>query len=127
MHVVIKMAEKQENRLIKSGHLERYNLEFQKYLDRSAAVKLSRQEPDEYRGPVNYISHHGVIQDSVTTPMRIVTNSSLKNGTWSLNECLAHGNSMLDISLRFRCHEEGMVFDLTKAYNALKPDLWRGI
>ena len=27
-HVVIKMAEKQENRLIKSGHLERYNLEF---------------------------------------------------------------------------------------------------
>ena len=53
--------------------------------------------------------------------------SSLKNGTYSLNECLARGpnslNSMLDISLRFRCHEEGMVFDLTKAYNALQTDL----
>ena len=123
-HVVIMMAEKQEKRLIKSGHLERYNLEFQKYLDRGAAVKLSKQELDEYKGPINYISHHGVIQDSVTTPLRIVTNSSLKNGTWSLNECLARGpnslNSMLDITLRFRCHEEGMVFDLTKAYNALK-------
>ena len=27
---------------------------------------------------------------------------------------------MLNITLRFRCHEEGMVFDLTKAYNSLK-------
>ena len=123
-HTVIKMAEKQENRLIKSGHLERYNKEFQKYLDRGAAVKLTEQELEEYKGPINYISHHGVIQDSVTTPLRIVTNSSLKNGTFSLNECLARGpnslNSMLGITLRFRCHEEGMVFDLTKAYNALK-------
>ena len=123
-HAVIRMAEKQEKRLIKSGFLDTYNKEFQKYLDRGAAVKLSAQELDEYKGPVNYISHHGVIQDSVTTPLRIVTNSSLKNGTFSLNECLARGpnslNSMLEISLRFRCHEEGMVFDLTKAYNALK-------
>ena len=29
-------------------------------------------------------------------------------------------NSMLDITIRFRCHECGMVSDLTKAYNALK-------
>ena len=121
---VVKMAEKQEARLIKSGQLEYYNKEFQKYLDRGAAVKLTKQEIDEWQGPVNYISHHGVVQDSVTTPLRIVTNSSLKNGTTSLNECLVKGpkslNSMLDITIRFRCHEEGMVFDLTKAYNALK-------
>ena len=74
--------------------------------------------------PVNYISHHGVISDSVTTPLRMLTNNTVKNGTRSLNECLARGpnslNPMLDISLRFRCHEEGMVFDLTKAYNSLK-------
>ena len=123
-HAVIRMAEKQEKRLIKSGFLDTYNKEFQKYLDRGAAVALSRQEIEDYKGPVNYISHHRVIQDSVTTPLRIVTNSSLKNGKYSLNECLARGpnslNSMLDIALRFRCHEEGMVFDLTKAYNALK-------
>ena len=76
---VVKMAEKQEARLIKSGQLEYYNKEFQKYLDRGAAVKLTKQEIDEWQGPVNYISHHGVVQDSVTTPLRIVTNSSLKN------------------------------------------------
>ena len=121
---VIKMAEKQEKRMIKSGHLAKYNQEFQKYLDRGAVVKLSKEEIQNWKGPINYISHHGVVSDSVTTPLRIVTNSSLKNGTRSLNECLARGpnslNSMLDITLRFRCHEEGMVFDLTKAYNSLK-------
>ena len=57
---VIKMTEKQEKRLIKSGHLSTYNQEFQKYVDRGAVLKLSDQEIDEWKGPVNYISHHGV-------------------------------------------------------------------
>ena len=68
--VVIKMAEKQEKRLVSSGHLAKYNQEFQKYLDRGAAVKLSKEDIRNWRGPVNYISHHGVISDSVTTPLR---------------------------------------------------------
>ena len=123
-HTVVKMAQNQESRLIKTGQLDYYNKEFQKYLDRGAAVKLTQQEIEDWKGPVNYISHHGVEQDSVTTPLRIVTNSSLKNGARSLNECLVKGpkslNSMMDITTRFRCHECGMVFDLTKAYNALK-------
>ena len=126
-NAVVRIAEKQEKRLLRAGMHDHYNQEFQKYVDRGGIVKLTSQEKEEYKGPINYISHHGVITDSVTTPLRIVTNSSLKNGTYSLNECLARGpnslNSMLDISLRFRCHEEGMVFDLTKAYNALQTDL----
>ena len=121
---VMKMAEKMEKRLIKTGFYETYNQEIQKALDRGAAVKLTKEEIADWKGPVNYIAQHGVIQDSVTTPFRVVSNSSLKNGTYSLNECLIRGpnslNSMLDISLRFRCHDEGMVFDLTKAYNRLK-------
>ena len=121
---VVKMAEKMEKRLIKSGFHETYNQEIQKALDRGAAVKLSEQEIEEWKGPVNYIAQHGVITDSVTTPFRVVSNSSLKNGSYSLNDCLIRGpnslNSMVDISLRFRCHMEGMVFDLTKAYNSLK-------
>ena len=122
--VVVKMAEKMEKSLLKSGYHETYNEEIKKALERGAAVKLSEQEIEEWRGPVNYIVQHGVIQDSVTTPFRVVSNSSLKNGTYSLNECLVRGpnslNSMLDISLRFRCHQTGLVFDLTKAYNRLK-------
>ena len=123
-NAVVRMAEKQEARLVKSGHLAYYNKEFLKYIDRGAVVKMSKQEMNDWKGPVNYISHHGVETDSVTTPRRIVTNSSLKNGTRSLNECLVRGpnslNPMLNISLRFRCHDEGLVFDLTKAYNSLK-------
>ena len=120
---VLRMAEGLERRLLKSGHLEKYNAEFRKQVDRGAVTELTQEELANWKGPTNYISHHGVITDSVTTPLRIVTNSSLKNGKWSLNECLVRGpnslNPMLNIALRFRCHEVGMVFDLTKAYNSL--------
>ena len=120
----VKIAEKLEKKLVSSGHLDYYNQEMQKVLDRGAAIKLSPGEIESWQGPVNYISHHGVEQDSVTTPLRIVTNSSLNNGGKSLNDCLISGpnslNSMFDIMLRFRCHESGLVFDLTKAYNSLK-------
>jgi hypothetical protein len=121
--VAVKIAAKQEDRLLKSGHVECYNGEIQKYLDRGAAVRLTKEEMEEWKGPLNYISHHGVEKPSPTTPLRIVTNSSLNNGGNSLNGCLIGGpnslNPMLDIALRFRCHECGMVFDLTKAYNSL--------
>ena len=82
---VIKMAQKQEQRLIKSGHLDYYNQELIKYIERGAAVKLSAEELESWNGPVNYISHHGVERDSATTPLRIVTNSSLNNHGNSLN------------------------------------------
>ena len=76
---------------------------------------------------MNYISHHGVVQDSTTTPLRVVTNSSLNNGGRSLNDCLPTGpnslNPMLDIMVRFRCHQVGLIFDLTKAYNSLHTGL----
>ena len=120
---VIKMAMKQESRLIRNGQLDAYSKEIQKYIDRGGVVKLSKDEIDTWKGPVNYISHHGVVQDSMTTPLRVVTNSSLNNGGRSLNDCLPTGpnslNPMLDIMLRFRCHECGMISDLTKAYNCL--------
>ena len=122
--VAVRIAEKLEKRLIAEGHLKYYNQEFKKYFERGAAVKLSAEEINSWQGPVNYISHHGVEQDSLSTPLRIVTNSSLKNGGKSLNDCLITGpkslNSMFDIMLRFRCHESGLVFDLSKAYNCLK-------
>ena len=126
-NAVVRITEKLEKRLLSTDMHSNYSLEFQKYIDRGGIVKLSEQEKSEYKGPVNYISHHGVVTDSVTTPLRLVSNSSLKNGTYSLNECLARGpnslNPMLDITLRFRCHVEALVSDLTKAYNAMRTGL----
>ena len=81
---VVMMAEKMEARLLRSGKLSHYNKEFQKVLDRGAAVMLSQEEVKNWKGPVNYISHHGIEQDSHTSPLRIVTNSSLRNGPRSL-------------------------------------------
>ena len=79
----IKIAEKMEKRLLKSGHHETYNEEVRKALERGANVKLTEEEMNEWKGPVNYISQHAVITESPTTPFRVVTNSSLKNGTYS--------------------------------------------
>ena len=119
----VAMATKQEARLEKKGLLRKYNEELYKYITREILVPISEQEMKEYQGPVNYISHHAVERASPTTPFRIVTNSSLKNGVRSLNDCLPKGpnslNSMFDIMIRFRCHQVGLVFDLTKAYNSL--------
>ena len=125
--VAVKIAEKLEQKLEKENNREYYNQEFKKYLDRGAAIKISQEELDSWMGPINYISHHGVEQDSVSTPLRIVSNSSLKNGGKSLNDCLIAGpnslNSMVDCMMRFRCYECGLVYDLTKAYNQLKTGL----
>ena len=103
--------------------LEAYNKQVREILDRKAAVKLTKQEIDEYEGPHQYISHHAVLKDSISTPVRMVTNSSFNNGGQSLNSCLAAGpnslNPMLSVLLRFRCWECAMQYDLKKAYNTM--------
>ena len=117
---VVKMAIKLESRLKKEGMLESYRKEFMKYLDRGAFVKITDDEIKNYKGPVQFISHHGVLSSSTTTPLRIVTNASLKNGSRSLNDCLPKGpnslNSIFDIGIRFRAYQSGVVFDISKAY-----------
>ena len=124
---VLSMAKKQVARLMKKGMLDKYNEELKKYITRGILVPISEEEMKDYKGPVNYISHHAVEKPSPTTPFRIVTNSSLKNGVRSLNDCLPKGpnslNSMHDITVRFRCYVTGLVFDLTKAYNSLRTGL----
>ena len=124
---VIKMATKLESRLDKEGLLDTYNIEFQKYLDRQTFVEVTDYEIKNYKGPVQFILHHGVLSSSATTPLRIVTNASFKNGIRSLKDCLPKGpnclHSMYGVGIRFRSYEEGVVFDLSKAYNKMKTGL----
>ena len=124
-HVAIAMAAKLEARLGKSGLLEQYNEEFQKFIERGAIVEVTSEELRGWEGPMQYISHHPVIkEESGTTPMRIVSNSSLRNQNTSLNDCLAKGpnslNDGLEVLLRFRSYQEGLVYDISKAYQQLK-------
>ncbi len=88
--------------------------------------KISPEEIASYRGPVNYIVHSEVYKESNTTPVRLVSDSSFKNGTTSLNDCLVKGpNTLNDIYnnlVKFRSYQVGLMYDLTKAYNSMKTD-----
>ena len=122
---VVRVAEKVEKGLIRDGLYERYNEQIQSQLDRGVAVRLSAEEINSWSGPAQYITHHAVSgKNSVTTPVRSVSNSSFNNSGNSLNSCLATGpnslNPMMDVMLRFRCWPVALQSDLAKAYNTLR-------
>ena len=119
------MAEKLEARLRRKGKLEEYHAEFQKFVDRGAVREISQEELAAYHGPKQFISHHPVWnEDSTSTPLRIVANSSLANNGTSLNDCLPKGpnslNDAFEILVRFREYEVGLVGDISKAYQQME-------
>ena len=124
-NAALKVEEKVERDLLKSGHHSVYNEQVQAILDRNAAVQLTNQELEEWAGPINYVTHHPVYKDSASTPVRMVTNSSF--GSPSLNSILMKGpnalNSMLDIMIRWRSWDVVIQYDLSKAYNTMHTGL----
>ena len=124
---VVKVATRLWHSLKKDGLLNEYQEEMKKYIDRGTFVKLSQEELNMYEGPHQYITHHGVLRDSLTTHLRVVTNSSFDNNGHSLNSCLPKGpnslNDMYEITIRFRGYEVAFVFDLSKAYNTMRTSV----
>ena len=57
----VAVAEKVRKGLKRDNLLHAYDEQVQQILDRKAAVKLSKQEMEEYQGPAQYISHHAVL------------------------------------------------------------------
>ena len=88
-----------ERKLSKNETREIYNAEFQGYVNRGVFKELGDAEMEAWDGPVNYISHHEVPKpSSVSTALRIVSNSSLKNtqsGGISYNDLLIKGPNSL--------------------------------
>ena len=121
---VVKVAEKVEKDLIKDSLHEKFNEQIQDFIKRGVAVKLSTDELESWTGPCQYITIHAVQKDSVTTPVRVVTNSSFNNKGKSLNSCMVSGpnslNPMLDVMLRYRCQPVAIQFDMAKAYNTIR-------
>ena len=86
--------------------------------------------PDELESskamPQSYISHHAVYKDSKSTPVRMVTNSSLRNKTCGLspNQCMGKPpnalSSLLSVFLGWRNYDTALVLDLTKAYQSIR-------
>lgn len=120
-----------EKRLMKLGaeYSKAYNDQILDMLERNVARKLSDEEVRNYTGPVTYIQHHEVLKPgSVSTPLRIVFDSSAKYMGQSLNSFWAKGpnilNSMIGILLRFREKNVGFTGDISKMYNCIKlPEL----
>ena len=63
---------------------------------RGVVLKISKEEIDSYSGRSNFIVHSEVYKDSNTTPVRLVSDSSFKNGSTSLNEVLVKGPNCLN-------------------------------
>ena len=119
---VIKIAERLEKKLIKENNLNHFNYEFDKMISHGAIVELSKEDIDSCDGAVHYVSlQHVIKKDSPSTPLRIVTNSSLsdKRGV-SLNSILMKGPNTLsnqwEILNRWRMYEKAVCSDVSKAY-----------
>ena len=118
----------QEKRQIRNQYHTLYVDQFEDMIKRGVVSEITEEEKKIYKGPVNYITHHEVYKPgSTSTPVRLVSNSSFKNGDSNLNDCLVKGpNTLADIFenlVKFRSYEVGLVFDFTKAYNSLKTGL----
>ena len=120
---VLRMMETLERRLDKLGEVEAANEVFNKMVENGALEEISANELKLWSGPVHYLPFQAVIQPkSVTTPLRLVTNSSLVDPSTglSLNSILAKGpmylNDMWEMLVRFRHQECGLTGDISKAY-----------
>ena len=117
-------------RLDREGLRELYDKEIQGYVLRGVFKPLSPEEIASWKGPVNYVSHHGVKKPhSVSTALRVVSNSSLRNnqaGGVALNDLLMKGPNVIrpiiQAQLDWRGLREVVVWDYAKAYNTV----WTG-
>ena len=124
---VLRMSETTERRLDKLGKRDEANELFHKMIKIGALEDIGTAELEMWKGPVHYLPIQAVIKvSSVTTPLRLVTNSSLidpETGL-SLNSILVSGpcclNDMWEMLVRFRGYECGLIGDITKAYYQMK-------
>ena len=98
-----------------------------------ALEEVSAHELKMWSGPIHYLPIQGVFKPtSVTTPLRLVTNSSLVDPETglSLNSILAKGpmylNDMWEILVRFRSYEAGLIGLLPNPDRASRVPLQKG-
>ena len=122
----VNIMKKQEDRMLKKNKddIPKYCEQFQDLLDRGVLEEITEADRDKYEGPSHYVSMLEVYkEDSASTPVRLVINSSLKFKGQSLNDKLIRGpnslNNIFGIQLRFRTHTHGLVCDLRKMYHTI--------
>lgn len=101
-----------------------YAAQIHEMVNRRAAMKLSKDILQSWTGPVWYISHLIALNPhSVSTPVRLVWNSSQKCRGLSLNDILIKGPDVLNpiraVLLRFRTGVYAALGDIRKMYNSV--------
>lgn len=101
-----------------------YKAQVHEMVERRAAIKLSKEDSASWTGPVWYISHLiAPNPHSVTTPVRLVWNSSQKFKGQSLNDLLLKGPDVLNdiraVLIRFRQGVFAALGDIKKMYNSV--------
>ncbi|XP_026082522.1 uncharacterized protein LOC113058643 [Carassius auratus] len=103
---------------------EAYTKQVHEMVERGAAIKLTKDVMDSWKGAVWWVSHLTAPNPhSVTTPVRLVWNSSQEFGGVSMNSILLKGPDVLNpiraVLLRFRVGEHAAIGDITKMYNSV--------
>ena len=129
-----------ERRLRRTQNLENFNQQFQDAVGRKVFEPVTKEEMQQYSGPINYITITEAFKDGegTTTPLRLCMNSSMKYMGVSLNDLLMKGpsalNNIYSVLLNFRSYPHAFVKDLSKFYNSvlaserdqhLRRVLWR--
>ncbi|KAK7889795.1 hypothetical protein WMY93_025355 [Mugilogobius chulae] len=101
-----------------------YATQVHEMVNRRAAMKLPLEALKSWTGPVWYISHLiAPNPHSVSTPVRLVWNSSQKYKGLSLNDMLIKGPDVLNpiraVLLRFRAGVYAALGDIRKMYNSV--------
>ena len=113
-----------EAKQLKENTFNEYAKCFRDMIDRNVVSEITPVELQAWKGPVNWNTHHDVLKDSATTPVRLVSNSSFANGSTTLNDLLVKGpntlNCLFTNLVRFRGYEIALVGDISKAYNSIK-------
>ena len=121
--LAVERLESTERRLLKKpNEAAAYKRKMIEMKEMNFASKLTRKEIEEYKGPVDYISHHVVLRpDSLSTPLRIFFNSSSSYQGHELNEYWRKGpdllNDLFGVILRFREKEVAVIADISKMYH----------
>ena len=92
-------------------------------LDKNVVSEISPLELKARNVPVNWNTHHDVLKDSTTTPIRLESNSSFPNGSTALTDLLVKGPNTLDSLftnlVRFRDYKVALVGIISKACNGI--------
>ncbi|XP_036068500.1 uncharacterized protein LOC112152419 [Oryzias melastigma] len=101
-----------------------YTTQIHEMVKRGAAKQLTQEDLNTWKGPVWYVSHLVAPKpNSMSTPVRLVWNSSQKFNGLSMNDLLLKGPDVLNpiraVLLRFRRGVHAALGDIKKMYNSV--------